>query len=184
MYRRKEMIQRKREKGEIVWVRVSLSQTCWPALVLRTFHDSVLVSFFSLPQFPPPRYVLGSLLLSFPDHFRSLAPSAPHALLHRALRLYGLKTLSSLTCACQGKTTPRRRFENNATATGKAKTAPFNKAEDVLGFVFSAAVSPWIEKAEFVEAVEATAFVHAFRGYKSAKLKGSYFVSYLQLVTS
>ena len=183
MYRRKEMIQKKREKGEIVWVRVSLSQTCWPALVLRTFHDSVLVSFFSLPQFPPPRYVLGSLLLSFPDHFRSLAPSAPHALLHRALRLYGLKTLSSLTCPCQGKTTPRRRFENNADAA-TAKTAPFKKAEDVLGFVFSAAVSPWIEKAEFVEAVEAMAFVHAFRGYKSAKLKGSYFVSYLQLVTS
>ncbi|XP_050282768.1 uncharacterized protein LOC126723424 isoform X2 [Quercus robur] len=168
------MIQKKREKGEIVWVRVSLSQTCWPALVLRTFHDSVLVSFFSLPQFPPPRYVLDSLLLSFPDNFRSLAPSAPHELLHRALRLYGLKILSSLTCPCQGKTTPRRRFENNAdAAAATAKTAPFKKAEDVLGFVFSAAVSPWVEKAEFVEAVEAMAFVHAFRGYKSAKLRGN-----------
>ncbi|XP_075643529.1 uncharacterized protein LOC142614777 isoform X2 [Castanea sativa] len=164
------MIQKKREKGEIVWVRVSLSQTCWPALVLRTLHDSVLVSFFSLPQFPPPRYVLGSLLLSFPDNFRSLAPSAPHALLHRALRLYGLRTLSSLTCSCQGKTTPRRRFENNGAT---AKTAPFKKAEDVLGFVFSAAVSPWVERAEFVEAVETMAFVHAFRGYKSAKLRGN-----------
>nr|POE86823.1 hypothetical protein CFP56_45554 [Quercus suber] len=166
------MIQKKREKGEIVWVRVSLSQTCWPALVLRAFQDSVLVSFFSLPQFPPSRYVLDSLLLSFPDNFRSLAPSAPHALLHRALRLYGLKSLSSLTCPCQGKTTPRRRFENNA-ATATAKTAPFKKAEDVLGFVFSAAVSPWVEKAGFVEAVESMAFVHAFRGYKSAKLRGN-----------
>ncbi|KAF3962993.1 hypothetical protein CMV_012565 [Castanea mollissima] len=166
------MIKKKREKGEIVWVRVSLSQTCWPALVLRTFHDSVLVSFFSLPQFPPPRHVHGSLLLSFPDNFRSLAPSAPHALLHRALQLYGLRTLSSLTCPCQGKTAPRRRFENDA-ATATAKTAPFKKAEDVLGFVFRAAVSPWVERAEFVEAVEAMAFVQAFRGYKSAKLRGN-----------
>lgn len=96
-------------------------------------------------------------------------------------------TLSSLTCPCQGKIAPLRRFVNNAgtaTATATAKTAPFKKAEDVLGFVFSAAVSPWVEKAEFVEAVEAMAFVHAFRGYKSAKLRGSYFVSYLQLVIS
>ena len=44
----------------------------------------------------------------------------------------------------------------------------------MLGFVVSAAVSPWVEKVEFVDAVEALAYVQAFRGYNLIKQRSVY----------
>ncbi|KAG2671991.1 hypothetical protein I3760_13G017400 [Carya illinoinensis] len=154
------------QAGEIVWTRVVFPQKWWPGLVLRADALGVLVSFFDLQ---PPRYFFDSQVRPFEDNFRSLSCSTSDALLERALRLFGRRTLWSLTCPCRrGKKNSRGCFQAAAAA------ATSFQAVGVLGFILSRAVSPWIEEADFVDAVRVLAQIQAFRGYSSGNQRLRY----------
>ncbi|KAB1225017.1 hypothetical protein CJ030_MR1G027069 [Morella rubra] len=150
------------QRGEIVWARVFLPQKWWPGLVLRTDALGVLVSFFHVE---PPSYFLESEVRPFENNFRSLRCSTSGALLDRALEFFGRRNLSSLKCPCQRKNGGPRVTEASATSF---------QAVGVLEFVRGVAVSPWVEEADFVDAVRALAQVQAFRSYSSGQQRLMY----------
>ncbi|KAF5446057.1 hypothetical protein F2P56_031717 [Juglans regia] len=154
------------QAGEIVWTRVLFPQKWWPGLVLRADALGVLVSFFDLQ---PPRYFFKPEVRPFEDNFRSLSCSTSDALLDRALRLFGRRTLWSLTCPCW-----RRKKNSRDCFQAAAAAATSFQAVGVLGFVRSRAVSPWIEEADFVDAVRVLAQIQAFRGYSSGNQRLRY----------
>lgn len=150
------------QRGEIVWARVFLPQKWWPGLVLRTDALGVLVSFFHVE---PPSYFLESEVRPFENNFRSLRCTTSGALLDRALEFFGRRNLSSLKCPCQRKNGGPRVTEASATSF---------QAVGVLEFVRGVAVSPWVEEADFVDAVRALAQVQAFRSYSSGQQRLMY----------
>lgn len=91
-----------------------------------------------------------------------------YALLDSALRLTGLRIISSLKCGCQ--MVPSKRDYGRERYDGSKSKSCFQPNE-VLGFVLKAAVLPWVDELDFVDAVSTVAQVQAFRGYCSIQQK-------------
>ncbi|CAI8595896.1 unnamed protein product [Vicia faba] len=166
------MMSRKFRTGDIVWARPTIhsphttTTTNWsPALVTSSTDLAISLSFFNNPPTPIPTrtFFLESELLPFDQPFPFITPLSPQNDAFRsALRLFGLRIVSSLTCRC-------------ITGHHQEKRG-FNRFEPirVLGFVLDAAVFPSVEGSRVVDAVKLVANVHAFRRYSSFQQKKVY----------
>ncbi|KAJ1375236.1 hypothetical protein SESBI_51238 [Sesbania bispinosa] len=162
-------------RGDIVWVRVLFPHKWWPALVLASDSLGVAVSFFNNGNDTSlPRRFLESEVVPFEDTFPSLMSRRGNdgfrcetfrALLHSALRLFGLRVVSSLRCRCQSGYSPQRICDGSGSRFDPTR---------VLDFVLDAAVLPWVEAPRLVDAVRVVAQVHSFRDYSSIQQKKVY----------
>ncbi|XP_058722100.1 uncharacterized protein LOC131593558 [Vicia villosa] len=154
--------------GDIVWANPTIpspsTTTSWsPALITSSSDLTISLSFFNNP-IPTRTFFLESELLPFDQPFPFTTSIPPQNDAFRtALRLFGLRIVSGLTCRCiiTGHNEDKRglnRFE----------------PDRVLAFVLHAAVSPWVEGSRVVDAVKLVANVHAFRRYSSVRQKKLY----------
>ncbi|KAK1564754.1 hypothetical protein Q3G72_010861 [Acer saccharum] len=140
-------------RGDLVWARVVYPHKWWPGLLLRTDSLGCFVSFFG---FQNSRYFHPSEIGSFEQHFKlhintctaSTCPTT-NILLDRAFKFLGQNVAFSLKFPDRSRN-PRR---------------PSNlfRPPEVLGFVRTVAVLPWVEDDDFVIAVNVLAQITAFR---------------------
>ncbi|KAK0593362.1 hypothetical protein LWI29_035403 [Acer saccharum] len=139
-------------RRDLVWARVVYPQKWWPGLLLRTDSLGCFVSFFG---FQNSRYFHPSEIGSFEQHFKlhintcttSTCPTT-NILLDRAFKFLGQNVAFSLKFPDRSRN-PRR---------------PSNlfRPPEVLGFVRTVAVLPWVEDDDFVIAVNVLAQITAF----------------------
>ncbi|CAK8564861.1 unnamed protein product [Lathyrus sativus] len=168
------MINRKFRIGDIVWAKPTIpsppNATNWsPALVTSSTDLTISLSFFNNPNTPIPTrtFFLESELLPFDKPFPFTTSISPQNDAFRsALRLFGLRVVSSLTCRCI-----KGHHDVKLISSGYC----FEPIR-VFGFVLDAAVFPWVEveASRVVDAVKLVAYVHAFRRYSSLQQKKVY----------
>ena len=146
---------RKVRKGDVVWGHNNNND--WsPALVTFSNHLGISLSFFDNPNSPQRTFfeVIPFDELPFPN--QSFAS---------ALRLFGLRIVSSLRCSCIAGHKEERVLKGSG-----CQFDPIG----VLGFVLDAAVLPWVQASRVVDAVKVVAQIHAFRHYSSIHQKKLY----------
>ncbi|KAK3228658.1 hypothetical protein Dsin_000539 [Dipteronia sinensis] len=140
-------------RGDLVWARVVYPHKWWPGLLLRTDSLGCFVSFFA---FQNSRYFHPSEICSFQQHFKlhintcttSTCPTT-NILLDRAFKFLGQNVAFSLKFPDRSRN-PR-------------PPSSLFRPPEVLGFVRTVAVSPWVEDDDFVIAVNVLAQITAFR---------------------
>ena len=155
------------QKGDIVWARtIHNNNNDWsPALVASSNHFGLSLSFFNNPNLPKRTFFLESEVIPFDQlPFRNEAFQCEA--FGSALRLFGLRIVSSLRCSCiTGRNEEKRVLSRSV--------YQFNPV-GVLGFVLDAAVFPWVEASCAVDAVKVVAQIHAFRQYSTIHQKKVY----------
>ncbi|RHN65490.1 hypothetical protein MtrunA17_Chr3g0080441 [Medicago truncatula] len=158
-------------KGDIVWVREiqfphNNNNYNWsPALVTSSNHLGISLSFFNNPNTTQRTFFLQSEVIPF-DELPFSNDTFQCEAFRSALRLFGLRIVSSLRCRC---ITGHNQEERVLHGSGYQ----FDPV-GVLAFVLDAAVLPWVEASCAVDAVKVVAQVHAFRHYSSIKQKKVY----------
>ncbi|KAH7547676.1 hypothetical protein JRO89_XS14G0001300 [Xanthoceras sorbifolium] len=133
-------------RGDLVWARVLFPHKWWPGLLLRRDSLGCFVSFFGFQNsryFHP--YEISSFEQYFKLHIHTCTCPTANILLDRAFKLLSQKLAFNL------------KFH-----TSRSITDLF-RPQEVLGFVRTLAVSPWVEDADFLIAVNVLAQITAFR---------------------
>ncbi|CAL5196572.1 unnamed protein product [Lathyrus oleraceus] len=161
------MISGKFRTGDIVWAKPTIPSP--PNTATSSSDLAISLSFFNNPttDLPTRTFFLESELLPFDKPFPfTTSPSPQNDAFLSALRLFGLRIVSSLTCCCiKG---------HHEKKTGLNGSGYCFEPIRVLGFVLDAAVLPWVEGSRVVDAVKLVAHVHAFRRYSSVQQKKVY----------
>lgn len=159
-------------KGDIVWVREIYfphnNNYNWsPALVKSSNNLGISLSFFNNPNPTQRTFFLQSEVIPF-DELPFSNDTFQCEAFRSALRLFGLRIVSSLRCRCI--TAHNQDVDERVLHGSGYQFDPVG----VLAFVLEAAVLPWVEDSRAVDAVKVVGQIHAFREYSTIHQKKVY----------